>query len=48
VEALVPLALAIDLCPRTPNLLNPSNFVAEPILPDESSGAVYGDHLQGT
>jgi hypothetical protein len=48
VEALVPLALAINLCPGPPNLLNPSNFVAEPILPNESSGAVYGDHLQGT
>jgi hypothetical protein len=48
VEALVPLALAINLCPGTPNLLNPSNFVAEPILPDESGGAVNSDHLQGT
>jgi hypothetical protein len=47
-KALITLSLTINLCSGTPYLLDSSNLVAKPILPDESSGAVDNDHLQGT
>jgi hypothetical protein len=44
-EPLFLFALGINFYLRAPNFFGPSDFVTQPVLPEECGGTVDGDHL---